>query len=194
MTIDTDRLMKNARIHLPGALDTVLQLELFNVVDEFLQDSNVWQEAIEFTVTATDDTSTIYYIEPQSVSAIVRLISLTNSEDRQVYGSMAIPGEILLNPAPSQGDTYTATVALTIDDPVNNDNFPEFPEWVLIKYGPALLDGLLGRMMAQPAKPYTNAPLALVHMRKFRNAISFAGPESIRRNLANAQAWRFPSF
>ena len=58
----------------------------------------------------------------------------------------------------------------------------------------SLLDGLVGRMMSQPAKPYTNPALGLNHLRKFRNAISFAGTESVRRNVANSQAWRFPPF
>jgi hypothetical protein len=193
MSLDTERLMKNARSRLPGAIDTVLELELFNVLDEFFQDSNVWQEAIEFSVTAADEVPTIYYIEPESVSSIVRLISVVTSEDRPVAATMQVPGEVILLTQPGGDETYTATVAMTVDDPVQStNNYPEFPAWVLTKYGMALLDGLLGRMMSQPAKPYSNTQLALYHTRKFRSAIAFASTESVRRNVANAQVWRFP--
>lgn len=194
MSLDTERLMKNARVHLPGALDTVLLLELYNTVDQFLQESNIWQEDIEFAVSSANDASAVYYIEPQSTSAIVRLSGVTNSDDRPIAAMMDTPGEIVLAHAPSEDSTYTATVVLTIDDPVDPDGFPEFPQWIMNKYATSLLDGLVGRMMSQPAKPYTNPALGLNHLRKFRNAISFAGTESVRRNVANSQAWRFPPF
>ncbi len=192
MSLDTDRLMQNARIHLPGATDSALQLELFNVLNEFFQDSNVWQEDIDFAVTADDTIPTTYYIEQESVASIVRLLYIVNSDGQDVQGTMQIPGEIILATQPGQADTYTATVALSVNDPVARDGFPEFPAWALNKYGMGILDGLLGRMMAQPAKPFTNLQLGTYHMRRFRSIVAQASSDSVRRNLANAQAWRFP--
>jgi hypothetical protein len=189
MSADTDRLFNNARTLLPGAIDTTLSLELFNVLNDFYQNSNLWQENITFAVTPAGNT---YTVAPSGTSPIVRLLYILNSAGRPVYGTMATPGTIVLNTAPPQNDTYTATVALTVDDPVGGDGFPVFPAWTLNKYGTGILDGLVARMMAQPAKPYSNMTLATFHMRKFRSAISQARGESVRQNLNNAQAWRFP--
>lgn len=193
MSLATDRLMNNARIRLPGATDGAIQLELFNVLDEFFQRSKIWQKKIEFAVTSADDPdTTTYYIEAESVATINSLMGIVTSKGAPVYGTMQTPGEIILNTQPGQDDTYTATVSLTVNDPVARDNYPEYPQWILDKYYLALLDGLLGRMMSQPAKPFTNIPLATYHGRKFRSAIAQARTDSLRKNLNNAQAWRFP--
>ena len=42
------RLMDNLRIKLPAALDGVIQLELFNALDEFCRDSQTWVEDVPF--------------------------------------------------------------------------------------------------------------------------------------------------
>lgn len=39
----TDRIMQSLRVHTPGATDEMLQLELFNVIDEFLRSTNAWR-------------------------------------------------------------------------------------------------------------------------------------------------------
>lgn len=195
MSLDTDRLMNNARNYLPGATDTAIQLELFNVLNEFFQDSNIWTEDIEFTVTAGDDPAdTTYYIEAESVASINRLIGIVDSNDNPVGGTMAVPGEIVLDNEPGQNDTYTATVALTVNDPTARDGYPEYPQWILNKYSLGLISGVVGRMMAQPAKPFTNAQLASFHYKQFRAAVSLASNEAQHKNVDNAQAWRFPRF
>jgi len=63
---------------------------------------------------------------------------------------------------------------------------------VLAKYRDDILDGLLGRMMTQPNKPYTNSQLAIFHMRKFVQACASARVEWQRNNTYRTQAWAFP--
>ena len=43
MSLDTDRLMGNARMHLPGATDAAIQYELYNVLNDFFQATNACQ-------------------------------------------------------------------------------------------------------------------------------------------------------
>ena len=195
MSYATDRLIKNARIALPGSIDGAILLELFNVLDQFFRESGVWTEDIPFIVAANDPAGTIYYIEPESVSTIVRLIWVFDGNAFGQRAVMDIPGEVtFLTPAVSSTNdyVYTASVVLSVVDPMQRDGYPEFPEWVLVKYGNGILHGLMGRMMAQPAKPYTNAELAKAHLAGFRRAISIAVTESTHRNVHNGQAWRFP--
>ena len=197
MTYATERLIKNAQIVLPGSLDNVIRLELYNVLDSFFRDSSIWQEDVTFSVTAGDPVGTIYYIEPESVSAIVRLMYVFNLDRLQQRASMQIPGEVtFLTPPPQQEPPatyqYVATVALSIIDPVQSDGYPEFPQWILDKYGLGILDGVLGRMMLQPAKPYTNEKLGVAHWGAFRKTCSIAGTEATHRNVHGAQSWMFP--
>jgi hypothetical protein len=192
MSLATDRLVKNARNSLPGSLDGVILLELFNVLDQFFRESSVWTEEIPFSAFLADPPGTIHYIEPESVSTIVRLISVIDATGFWQPVTMRIPGEVTFTTPPSHEGTMMATVILSIVDPVQRDGFPEFPAWVLEKYGLGILEGILGRMMAQPAKPYTNKDLAARHLIAFRRTISIASTESVHGNLMNAQTWKYP--
>lgn len=194
---DMNRLMDQARIRLPGAVDAAIQIELFTVLKEFFSGSNIWQEEIGFTALATNVS---YYADPDAYTfdvipaqgAITRLIGVRDNQGTQLRATMSVPGSIVLNTLPSVDTACVATVVLTVTDPVTRDDFPQFPDWVLNKYFNELLDGLLGRMMSQIAKPYSSPSIAGVHLRKFKQGISLAKVETSRKNVYRGQNWRFP--
>lgn len=188
-TTDMTRLMTDLRVRLPGALDNVIQQEMFATVDEFMKHTNAWQEGIPVAQQANEDT---YELVPTGPSLINRLMGLLNSSKLPVAATMSEPGTIVLRTMPSQTDTLTATVALTVVDPVDNEKYPQFPAWILGKYRDAFFDGILGRMMSQPAKPYANQQLAVYHTRRWRGAMATAKVEVQRNNLFRAQAWNYP--
>lgn len=186
---DFNRLMDQLRIRLPGALDGTIQLELFSVMNEFFQNSNCWTEDIPMRVVPTRKS---YEIVSTTPSTMNRLYSVETSSGVSVAATMPVPGTIELLNLPSQEDTYTVTVALTITDPVDREGYPEFPDWFLSKYGNDILDGVLGRMMSQIAKPYSQPQMAQYHMRRFVQATNKAGVEAIHGNVYRGQNWRFP--
>lgn len=185
---DTSRLMNSLRMRLPGALDDAIRAEYFSTVNEFFQGSNLWQT--EITLSVTPGTLS-YTITPPS-GAVVRLVALVNGGGFPVDASMEVPGTIDLYFDPNVAQTYTATVVLTVDDPVDGEGYPAYPSWVLNKYGNEILDGVLGRMMTQLGKPYSNQQLGIYHLRRFQSAISQAKVEAQHKNLYRGQAWRFP--
>jgi hypothetical protein len=192
MSYATQRFINNARISLPGSLDSVIQLEFFNVLDEFFRNTSIWQEDCDFSVYYGEPAGQIYYIEPESVSNIVRLTGVFNRDARPVKARMPTPGEIVLYSPPGQNDVYTARVGLTISDPTQHDGYPEYPEWILQRYFVGLTDGVMGRMMAQPAKPYSNANLAALHLKLYTQMQSDAIAEAVHYNVQNGQSWVFP--
>lgn len=195
---DMNRLMDNARIRLPGALDAGIKLELFSVLNEFFQESNIWYEDIDFAVTPTAYTylespsSYTYDIEPADQGVINRLMGVVSITGTLQSAVMPIPGSIILGHSPNQADTYRARVSKTITDPVTRDGYPLFPDWLLNKYGNDILDGVLGRMMSQLAKPYSNVNLAGVHLKLFKQAVNKARTEATHQNLYRGQRWSFP--
>lgn len=194
---DMNRLMDQARIRLPGALDAALQMELFSVMNEFFQGSNIWYEDISFAVQPTTQTylenpdAFTYDIVPDQ-GAITRLMAVADGKGLPVRASMPILGQLVLQWSPNTADTYTARVALTVTDPVTREGYPEFPAWVLNKYGNEILDGLLGRMMSQIAKPYSSPAGAQFHLKNFKQAVSQAKVEASHRNVYRGQNWSFP--
>lgn len=197
---DITRLMNEARTQLPGAIDSALQLALFSVMDEFFKGTNAWTEDISFNVVANSAAGTVYELVPESPSTIYSLMWVfTEPADGQLRGSpiegyMSTPGELILRLQPSTNETYIATVALTVQDPVSRDGYVVFPSWILAKYRQHILDGLLGKMMSQPNKPYTDRQLSVYHLRKFLSGISETRVEVQRNQRFRSQAWVFPRF
>lgn len=194
---DVNRLMDNARVMLPGALDNVMKLEFFTLMNEFFQNTNSWLENIAFDVQPTafthlqDPDAYTYELVPDGGS-IFRLMAVLNSQGQEQKVDMPTPGEVILKYSPNIADTYTAIVAKTVTDPTTREGYPEFPAWVINKYGNEILDGLLGRMMAQPAKPYSSPQLAGYYTKKFQAGIQRAYVETLHGNVYRAQNWRFP--
>ncbi len=182
------RILNLARNHLTGVVDSVMQYELFAVLDNFLQDTNAWTENVAFAVVPTLKTYGVY----PSDGTTIRLQALVDASGNTVGGVMSDLENIVLDTAPSTATVYTATLALTVLDPVATDGYPTMPDWIWIKYGMAFVDGLLGRMMAQPAKPYTSMQLALAHTRAFNSVRGTAMGEVQRGQRMGAQAWSFP--
>jgi len=192
---DVLRLVTNAQIRLPGATVSTVQQELFMVADEFFKESNVWREGIEFSVPANDPPGTVYEVTPTGNVVIDKLMWMRNTDGGgRIFGQMSVPGEITLASYPLSPARYIATVALTVSDPTQRDGYVSFPDWVLAKYRGVFLNGLLGKMMSQPAKPYTNTQLSVYYIKLFNSGKSSARIDAQRANVYRAQAWNFPSF
>lgn len=194
---DMNRLMDHARIRLPGALDSAIKMEMFSVMNEFFQASSAWYEDISFSVTPTgnsyfDAPGDYTYTLVPTLGSIVRLVWVMNSDASTVRCSMPTPGEVILANSPDQAQTYLARVILTVTDPVTTDGYPVFPAWVLNKYGNEILDGVLGAMMSQIAKPYTSPAAAVYHLKGFRRGVRQAKGDAIHGNLQRGQNWQFP--
>lgn len=184
----TNRIMDQAKIRLPGAIDAALLLEFYSVLKEFFGKSNAWREEIEFTTVAGQRDYSL--VAPAGV--VNRLFGVLNADKAVVPASMALPGEVVLGSDPEGGHTLTAFTALNVSDSTATSDFPVYPEWIVDKYHEVFLDGLLGKMMSQIAKPYTSPPMALMHLRAFRFGVNQARSEAIRANVYAAQPWGFP--
>jgi hypothetical protein len=183
------RLTDDIRNRIPGVVDPMIQSELFAVADELFNRSNCWTALMPFT---TSSTSKEYTLVPDVASRIVRLNEIKDADEMMVRGYMSEPGTVVLWEYPSTTETYTADVVLTVADPTTRDGDPVIPEWALVQYREVLLDGCLGRLMSQIAKPYSNERLAIYHMRRFRNGIAQAKAEKTHGNLYRGQRWSFP--
>ena len=190
-TDELDRLLDTLRVKLPGARDEVIKSEIFLAMGQFFELTNVWQE--EVPVKAQPD-KTNYFLIPCTSSLILRLMSVQDESGALISANMPTPGYLTLRRAPSEEATYSARVSLTVTDPTDSEGYPQFPEWVLPRFRETILDCVLGRMMSQIAKPYSNERLAIYHLRKFRNSAAQHRVEAQRNYTYRAQAWAFPKF
>jgi len=188
------RIMANARTRLTGVVDDALRMGLFEAVDEFCRETDIWQEDIAFdTVTYTPDL--VYDLVPTE-GTILRLIALkVTGQTGSLNGTMRVPGELKISSMLNADVNVTATVSLSPIDPVEvGSEFPVIDAWIWQRHFTALTDGLIMKMASQVDKPYTSGTLVEYHGRRFRNAIGVARADNIKANLADGQAWQFPDF
>lgn len=187
---DVNRLMDNLRVRLPGAVDSALQMELFNTLNEFFVGSNIWRENLEIYISAG---VTNYDLTPSGRAKVIRLMSVEDNNKFPVNAWIDLETQgLMLAQSPSSSATYIAQVSLSVDDPTTTEGYPQFPDWVLNVYQTDIIDGVLARMMSQPAKPYSNTQLAIYHERRFSSAVAMARAEAQRKYVYGGQVWRFP--
>jgi hypothetical protein len=192
LTLDPiTRLFTNARVHLPGVLDAAMKLELYNVLDDFLQRTNFWQEEIDYVTVAGQQE---YTLVPTEDGQAIALLNNVNEQGGGVAATMSGLTVVRLATEPSEsGQTLTATVSFTVNQ-TDGDDIPVYPDDLLEKYGQTILHGLVGNVMAQPAKPYSNQQLSVFNIRKYNGGVANAYAEVKHQNIHGGQRWRFPSF
>jgi len=188
---DLKRMMDNIRVRVPGVLDSMIQLEMFNAIDAFLTSSILWTEKIDFPVFYGTKVGEQTIVEPEA-GRIFQLQWVHNSN--LIPQRMTMPEEGLLEfvDIPSQDDTWTAQVAITCDDPTTREGYPVVPAWIVNKYYQGMIDGILARLYSQPAKPYTSDKLAIFHAQAAASARGRAKGEAAQQNLYRGQPWRYP--
>lgn len=194
MSTTTDNLLDTLRLHLPGSLDGVIRLELFNTIDEFCRTSDAYRQVLQITL--VEGTSN-YIITPPSNTAIARVISVAHKTMGLAWTVYDPASDtLLLSSTPTANDvaeTLFVTVSLTpvqaglsnLDDWLPSDMWQNNYQ--------AILDGTLSRMMVHYAKPYSSKDLAVYHAHRFRNAMALARNEANTGPVRGAQTWMYPN-
>jgi len=201
---DTEDFMNECRIKLVGASDAGIKQELFHTLKEFFNDSRSWIDSQHLNVTANVQR---YQLYSEGGGQIIGLVAVWDGWRVPVPASMPEFGELhvhmpvqvstivptSLGPQPlSQTNPWLVRFTQNVQRPTERDNFPLCPAWTLRVYGEHILDGVLGRMMHQENKSFTNPQLAVYHLQRFRTGIQLARTAANRANIQGAQTWRYP--
>lgn len=190
---DLNRLMNAARVKLTGASDTGIKQELYDVLQEFFKDSSSWLSVVQITTknNTTDYDLTEGFNSPDGV--ITKLIGVSDASNFGISAQMLTPGVLSLRDQPTAGLVFNVTVQMNVTMPLDSKtNVPEFPSWVLPLWHIVILDGLLGKMMSQQNKSYTDQNMAVYHLKRFRDGIAQARVATLRRNTFGTNVWVYP--
>ena len=191
---DVERLLNLARTELVGASDNGIKGQLYDVCREFFKDSNSWYEHISVQILSGHRH---YRLTPVEGGMILRLVTIWDKNFIVLPAIMPHlePPSADLELVYPQNTSFTAKVVVTkqIVEPTTRDMLPDAPRWLLPVYHETILDGVLGKMMGQSTKSYSNDTLSTYHLRRFRDGIMQARVASERANIYGAQAWRFPN-
>lgn len=201
---DAEQFMVQARIKLLGASDSGIKSEMYEVLKEFFKDTNSWTGHQYLNVTTGVQK---YLLTPDDGGRILRLDYVCDGDKSPVAAFMPHFGVLHVRQGinvstvvPAQGPPYPNLATSpwqvwyteTIKLPTTRDEFPNCPPWVLSIYSECILDGVLGRMMAQEDKSYSSDSKALYHLKRFRSQMVEARVAARRQNTFGAQNWRFP--
>lgn len=188
-----EQFVSNAQIALTGASENGIKAALYDVLKEFYSDSGAWMEDIEFIPLANVDE---YSLAPAQEGQLLRLVGVWDNKGLPVSAFMPDFGRVKLLHAPANSgnadNKWTARFEKTVTLPTTRENIPIAPDWTLRVYSPHILDGVFGKMMAQPGKSYSNDSKAAYHLRRFRVGIAMARTAAKRMNNVGAQAWAYP--
>lgn len=183
-----ERFMDLARVKATGASDAGIKAELFEASREFFSDSNAWQDSVPFQTVAGQ---TGYTVAPSAEGMVIRLAGVLDQNLVPVAALMPDIGTVNLQLAPNTTQTLTAYFIKTVDLPADR-GIPAMPDVLFRKYFTVFLDGVLGRLMAQQNKSYSDAKMTQYHLARFRTGVAKARVETQRANTSGAGSWRFP--
>jgi hypothetical protein len=181
------KLLGQTKVILTGASDVELKVQLFEVLQEFFDQSNCWQETIRFVV--VPDTLT-YPLTPTS-GRILRLYGVIDQNNVSQPALMPEIGTIQFQYPYTNTQTMTARVVKTVTDPLSCYP-PGIPDWILPVHGLGLLHGMLGNMMMQPGQSYSNPQQSGFHLQKFNDSKAHARVAMMKMNTVGAQSWTYP--
>ena len=188
------RIFDTARLRLPGATDGVMQLEFMNVVQEFCITTSAWVDATD--VTLEPQTNLYDLVPPDANSDIKRIMYVENADrdaPRWTAGAwMPAPGVMQIDFLPAVEQDIVVFVALQPNELGCKQNFPGVPDWFWTDYTRTLTDGLIGNMLVQPAKPYSNPQMGQFYLKRFINGMSTARIQASNGRRYDAQRWVFP--
>lgn len=186
--VPLDRIIDTVQLRIPGTTKGGIQFEMFSVLDEFFEESGAWTDTVEVT---TKQDTTAYRVGVPA-GQIIRLASVVDANEQPVFATMEDIGTIDLAITPTALQKLTVKLVLNVADPLTRDAYPLVPQAITKRYNRALLDGVLGHMLSQSSKPYSNEQLAVYHLKRFRNGIAQARAATLRENTEGVATWAFP--
>jgi hypothetical protein len=141
-----------------GCADPLLEQKIKDTIDDFCQESGIWQKDLSISVTEDD---TAYTLSPPAGTQIVRGLRLKRSDEAEVTGFIYDPmnDQLLLDSKPGSDATWTLTVALK---PKKNDT-AIYKDALIDDYGDIIASGVLSLLMMMPGQPFSNPEMANVY-------------------------------
>jgi hypothetical protein len=178
------RLFDEIQSTVPGVQLPIIEMEVFNAIEAFCQQSTAWRETLEFTLPAG-----AREVDLNPVSAGALAVWVLKVDGLHSY-SVRLPAIIEDSGDATQMRTGYARVVLK---PSRLDA-ATIPAWLLTQYREGIKSGALVRLHGQLAKPYSSPQLAAFHGRMAQLAIRRARDIANRYNTDQTSGWRFPYF
>lgn len=202
--VSTSTWLKDILPRTPGIVRKVATRELVLAAREFFEQSHAWRATLQLDARAGKKRYRLSPYDAYSDVTAVLGVSYNEIPLRKLSGEpIAIRDGQPIAYWLEGADTvrFQSTPNATVEDAFKfyfalapKQTVSKLPRMALTHFYDALLDGVLGRLYAHPAKPYSNPTLGQYHLKRFRNAIGQYGGRAKQGYSPGAQAWVFPRF
>lgn len=191
----SDRLMNELRATLSGSSDAMLGAMLWNVINDACRDGHIWRETVPVDLVANQNS----YVVAPAGTEVLHVFSLGHATiDFNANTALYEFGILTLTMSPTVADVaagpiYVVTAlapALTALNQSPGDIEALIPQDMWSEHHALFYAGVMGKMMAQPAKPYSSPQLAAFHTRTFSGKLADAKHKAATGGVPGAQMWR----
>ena len=212
MALATALWMPRLLARIPGAVEAVVLDELKEVIKDFCKDSTSWRGVIRELDVVEGERLIPTNLTPATERKVIGILAVYHNAygsalhdrshfpmiDSWITGWTANgddPSVIELGQLPT-ADVLGALSAWVYYEPTDIATMTdiEMPEILKRQFFEFIMDGVLGRMYAQPNKPYTNGPGAQFHSKRYRLKVGEARAHANAGFTSRAQNWFFPTW
>lgn|GEM_PF-4306112 len=199
------------RTQLPSADDPVILFTLRDVLREFCRNARVWRtqkraplldRVPDLRVSSYTAFGALAWLE--DVKFLGRSLATCDFDSSQTpeYGTpreyaFAAPDKVRFTPIPQNlGPAASVTLFLTLQPQLGEDPatvLTSLPAHIFGQFDQTIREGVLGRMMGMPSKPWSNGALAVVYLRSFKAATGAARGIADRQYGSVRARWSFPA-
>jgi hypothetical protein len=193
-----ERLYDNVQAMVPGVLLPVVKMAAWNTIEEFYIRSTWRREWVEWCLPpGVNEVDFNPYDGDWLVAWVLDFGSSNHGMDRGFFSYGSIVRMMVKPPArliavdcsPNAERRGWALLALK---PVNFNT--EFDPLLFQQWFETILDGILYRLMVQPAKPYSNAQMAQFHAKMWKAGCNRARVVATKDYTNGPGRWAFPYF
>lgn len=179
-----ERIYDAVQTVVPGVTFAVVQMAVWDTIDEFCTRSTYLRETLSWTLPPNERS-----VDLNPISAVLTAVWVLDVTGLNPY--RVDPPAILHDGGDAtQGRSGYAWVACKPTRLTTN-----LPAVLVDNWYETLKDGTLGRLYMQPAKPYSSKELALFHGTRFRDGLRLARDAARKFNAGpNPGTWQFPYF
>jgi hypothetical protein len=188
----SDRLVNEVQFKCPGSTVNAIRMEVWNVLDDFCREGLAWRETLSVPLTL----SVLTYDLTTTDSTIVHVFNI-HHPTLDLQNSVYEWNQLQLYTPPKTADlaspvSVVAALAPAIDQGADLEHLVPDDMWTT--YHRTFVKGVLGLMMSQAAKPYSNPQLAAVNWRGYLSDRDVARRSVATDGQPGAQLWAFPRF
>jgi hypothetical protein len=181
---DIERLYDNVQAVLPAVTLPIVQMELWNVVQEFCVRGTYFRSKVWWQM--APGVSSVDFNPFDARTVVVWVLSTYGLTEWMINP----PAQLVDLQEPNANRTGWAIVALRPIE-FNEDNLEALPE-LFTTWFETMLDGTLFRLYGQPVKPWSSQQLAQYHGTRYRQGINRA--RDIAERLHSDQQARYRRF